>query len=116
MLGDEVAGRIATAEAIDAGARAGEAGFQRQSGVEFADMKHCFEIVDGEAACAVFVSVKTCQARNERGQPADHADLAVARQHRRAFDRADEFHEARETAAHRVGGEIVAIGAMLAEP
>ena len=116
MFGDEVAAGIAAPKPVDAGARTREAGLKRKSGVELADMQHRFQIVDGEAARAVLVSIKPGKAWNEGGQSADHADLPIARQHRRSFNRADKFHKARKAAAHGVGGEIVAIGAMLAEP
>ena len=44
------------------------------------------------------------------------AHLAVARQHRRTIDRADQLHEAREAAAYGFGDVQVAVGAVLAEP
>ncbi len=116
MLGLKVAARIAAPEAIDAGPRAGETGLQRKPGIEFADVQHGFEIVDSEASRAVGVSIKSGKTRNESGQSAHDADLAVARQHRRAFDGADQFHQTSKAAAHRVSGVIVAVGAMFAEP
>ena len=54
--------------------------------------------------------------RNEGGEPAHDGRLVVGQGERRAFFRSDELHEARQRAAHRVAGLVVAIGAGPAEP
>ncbi len=116
VLGHEVAGRITTAEPVEAGTRPREAGFQRQPGVEFRDVQECFVQAHREAARAGGVSIKPGETRNERGEAAGHGELPVARQHRRSFDRPHQFDQPRETAADRLGHGVVAIRSVLAEP
>ncbi len=117
VLGGVISHGKAAAETVDADARPREAGLQRQRGVELADLQHRFMGADREPPRALMAAgVKPGKRRDERGETRDHADLTVARQHRRALDGADQFYEAREAAAYRVGDRVIAIGPVFAEP
>ena len=116
FFGFEIADRKSAPETIDADARPREAGFQRQSRIEFADLQQSLVSADSVTSCALLTAEQSGQARDERRERCDDSDLAVARQHRRAFDRADEFDDAREAAAHRIRDAIIAIRAVFAEP
>src|SRR6185436_9543096 len=117
LFGGKIPGRKAASEAVNADAWPGEAGLQREPGVELADLQHCLMRADRKTPRTLLAArIEAGEARNESGQAGNHAHLAVARQHRRAFDRADQLYEAGETAAYRIGRRIVAVGAIFAEP
>ena len=116
MLGCEVADRKAASETVDADPWPREARFKRQPGIEFADLQQRLEGAHREAPRAGRVAIQARKRRNKSAMCGNDADLAVARQHRRAFDRADELHDACKTATHRIRDMVVAIQPMLAEP
>ena len=87
------------------------------SAVEFADLQHRLKGTDREAPRALAAArIEPGQGRDDRRETRDHADLAVARQHRRPFDRTNRFYEASEAAAYGVGDRVIAIGSVFAEP
>ena len=117
ILGGEISDRKAAAKTVDADPRPGKSGLQCQRGIEFADLQHRLKCIDRKAPRALAVArEKSGQRRDERGEARDHADLAVAWQHRRPLNRADQFDQSCEAAAHRVGDCIIAVGAVFAEP
>ena len=68
-----------------------------------------------------FLGTHLCSALEANGHEivrlnSKHADLTVARQHRRAFNRAHQFYQPGEAAAHRIGCCIVAVRSMFAKP
>lgn len=109
-------GRIAPAENIDAGARARKPAFQRIQGVELRHLQQRFVDVGAIAPRAVLAVVERGEARNEGGQSGEHGGLAVASEHRRPFDRADQFHHSGEAARDRLARMVAAIGAGVGEP
>jgi hypothetical protein len=79
-------------------------------------LQHCLEIVDGEAARSMRLTIKAGKAWNEGSEAANDTDLPVAREHRRSFDWANELNKSRKTAADRVGRLVIAIRPAFAEP